>query len=86
MHYHFVAKEEVKRGVENGEFVEYAEVHGNYYGTRLVTVCFTWMWLGRIRFSAGNGPRSKVFRTLDCFQKQSFHRFFLICYYNSYDS
>ena len=26
----------MKRQIERGEFVEFAEVHGNYYGTRLV--------------------------------------------------
>jgi guanylate kinase len=36
VHYHFREKEEVKRGIEDGEFVEWAEVHGNYYGTRYV--------------------------------------------------
>lgn len=41
MHYHFCEKKEIKRGIEEGQFVEFAEVHGNYYGTRLV---FFW-WL-----------------------------------------
>jgi ribose 1,5-bisphosphokinase PhnN len=36
VHYHFVGREEMKGGIEAGEFVEFAEVHGNYYGTRLV--------------------------------------------------
>jgi len=36
VHYHFSDVESMKRGIERGEFVEWAEVHGNYYGTRLV--------------------------------------------------
>ncbi|KAL7506260.1 hypothetical protein ACHAXN_003526 [Cyclotella atomus] len=38
VHYHFREKEEVKRGIEDGEFVEWAEVHGNYYGTSIKLV------------------------------------------------
>ncbi len=31
--YYFVSKEDFERSIEKGEFVEYAIVHGNYYGT-----------------------------------------------------
>lgn len=31
--YHFVSMEEFQRRLAGGEFLEYAEVHGNYYGT-----------------------------------------------------
>jgi len=31
--YYFISLEEFNRRVENDEFLEYAEVHGNYYGT-----------------------------------------------------
>ncbi len=31
--YHFVTKEEFINGIEDGEFLEWAEVHGNFYGT-----------------------------------------------------
>lgn len=31
--YHFLSKDQFRRRVEQGEFVEYAEVHGNMYGT-----------------------------------------------------
>lgn len=33
--YYFVSKEEFKQDIENGNFLEWAEVHGNYYGTSL---------------------------------------------------
>jgi len=36
--YHFVTAEEFERGIEAGEFLEYAVVHGNYYGTSLKPV------------------------------------------------
>lgn len=31
--YHFIDKKEFRRRVENGEFLEHADVHGNFYGT-----------------------------------------------------
>ena len=31
--YHFLSAKEFSRAVENGEFAEYAQVHGNMYGT-----------------------------------------------------
>ena len=31
--YYFLTKEEFQRGIKNGEFLEYAVVHGEYYGT-----------------------------------------------------
>jgi guanylate kinase len=36
--YHFVTAEEFERGIEAGDFLEYAMVHGNYYGTSLKPV------------------------------------------------
>ncbi len=33
--YFFVTKEQFEEGIQKGEFLEYAEVHGNYYGTSL---------------------------------------------------
>ncbi len=32
-HYNFISREEFERKIENGEFLEYAEVHKNLYGT-----------------------------------------------------
>ncbi|MDN0077384.1 guanylate kinase [Crenobacter sp. SG2303] len=32
-HYHFVTREDFEARIERGEFLEYAEVYGNYYGT-----------------------------------------------------
>ncbi len=34
--YHFVDREEFEAGIKKGEFVEYAIVHGHYYGTSKV--------------------------------------------------
>lgn len=31
--YYFITKEEFLRQIENGDFLEWAEVHGNFYGT-----------------------------------------------------
>jgi guanylate kinase len=31
--YHFITREEFERRIADGEFLEYAFVHGNYYGT-----------------------------------------------------
>ena len=36
--YYFVSEEEFKAGIERDEFLEYALVHGNYYGTSLKPV------------------------------------------------
>ena len=36
--YYFLSKEEFEKGIESGEFLEYAKVHGNYYGTPLTPV------------------------------------------------
>lgn len=38
VHYHFVTVEEMDAGIAKGEFVEYAEVHGNKYGTSSLAV------------------------------------------------
>lgn len=34
-HYHFISESEFRRMIEAGDFLEYAEVHGNLYGTPL---------------------------------------------------
>lgn len=36
--YHFLTRNAFEAGIEAGEFLEYAEVHGNYYGTSLMPV------------------------------------------------
>ena len=36
--YHFVTKEEFEDGIDNGEFLEYASVHHNFYGTSLKAI------------------------------------------------
>ena len=35
MHYHFISKEEFQREIQEKNFLEHNEVHGNYYGTHL---------------------------------------------------
>ena len=35
VNYHYISKEQFKREIEEGAFLEWAEVHGNYYGTSL---------------------------------------------------
>jgi len=34
VHYNFTTVESMKKDIEAGKFIEYAEVHGKYYGTR----------------------------------------------------
>ena len=38
VHYHFVQVEEFKALIERGDFLEWAEVFGNYYGTSRVAI------------------------------------------------
>jgi len=38
VHYNFITKEVFLKKVDNNEFVEWAEVHGNYYGTLISEV------------------------------------------------
>ncbi|MFA6192380.1 MAG: guanylate kinase [Sulfurimonas sp.] len=38
IHYHFVSEEEFKKDIESDLFLEYAVVHGNYYGTSIKPV------------------------------------------------
>jgi len=40
VHYYFLSKKEFKERAKCGEFLEYARVHGNYYGTLEDTVLF----------------------------------------------
>ncbi len=37
-HYNFTSVEKIKQEIADGKFVEYAEVHGNYYGTSVAAV------------------------------------------------
>ena len=37
-HYNFTSVEKIKEEIAAGKFVEYAEVHGNYYGTSVAAV------------------------------------------------
>lgn len=34
VHYHFTSVETIQKEIAEGKFIEYAEVHGKYYGTR----------------------------------------------------
>ena len=38
VHYHFVSVDQIKQDIADGKFLEYAQVHGNYYGTTLEAV------------------------------------------------
>lgn len=38
VHYHFVNQDEFKQDIEDEHFLEYALVHGNYYGTSIKPV------------------------------------------------
>jgi guanylate kinase len=38
VHYHFVSQDEFKKDIEEEHFLEYALVHGNYYGTSIKPV------------------------------------------------
>lgn len=38
VHYHFISKKDFERKRDNDELIEWAEVHGNYYGTLRETV------------------------------------------------
>jgi guanylate kinase len=40
VHYYFLSKKEFKERIKQGEFLEWAKVHGNYYGTLEDTVLF----------------------------------------------
>eukprot|EP00914_Ancora_sagittata_P014847 GHVO01029183.1.p1 GENE.GHVO01029183.1~~GHVO01029183.1.p1 ORF type:complete len:206 (+),score=28.76 GHVO01029183.1:71-688(+) len=37
-HYYFVSREKFTEGIKDGQFLEHAEVHGNYYGTSIAEV------------------------------------------------
>jgi guanylate kinase len=39
-HYYFLSKREFKERIRMGEFLEYAKVHGNYYGTLEDTILY----------------------------------------------
>jgi len=41
VHYYFLSKKEFKERIKNGEFLEHAKVHGNFYGTLEDTVLYT---------------------------------------------
>jgi guanylate kinase len=36
VHYNFTTVEAIQKDIADGKFIEYAEVHGKYYGTRYV--------------------------------------------------
>ncbi len=38
VNYYYVSKEEFKKDIDDGNFLEWAEVHGNYYGTSIKPV------------------------------------------------
>lgn len=38
VNYHFISKDEFKKGIKNNEFLEWAKVHKNFYGTSISPV------------------------------------------------
>ena len=40
VHYYFLSKREFRKRIRNGEFLEYAKVHGHFYGTLEDTILF----------------------------------------------
>jgi guanylate kinase len=38
IHYHFTTRDEMWKAIDNNEFIEYAQVHGNIYGTSYESV------------------------------------------------
>lgn len=38
VHYNFTTVDQIKKDIEAGKFIEYAEVHGKYYGTSVAAV------------------------------------------------
>lgn len=38
VHYHFTTREDFEARIANDEYLEYADVHGNYYGTSFASV------------------------------------------------
>lgn len=38
VHYNFTTVDQIKKDIKDGKFIEYAEVHGNYYGTSVQAV------------------------------------------------
>ena len=46
-HYHFVPYDEMKVAVENNEFLEHADVHGNLYGTSYKSLMYVQEQLGK---------------------------------------
>ena len=38
VHYNFTTTDIIKKEIDDGKFVEYADVHGNYYGTSVAAV------------------------------------------------
>jgi hypothetical protein len=47
VHYNFTSREVMSAAIEEGRFLEFAQVHTNLYGTR----CVPWCWFGGARVS-----------------------------------
>ena len=46
VHYHFLCLDDFENKRKNGEFAEWAQVHGNFYGTPLLPLKKCWLPAG----------------------------------------
>ena len=50
VHYHFTTVPQIQQEIKDNKFIEYAEVHGKYYGTRYVVCVCVCVCVGIVKF------------------------------------